>query len=96
MDMHDSMYSHHHTQLVYLVVLSSIIILGRSGGYPYWVILGSLVLSVSFIGGMAVFEEETDGSKLWIPSGSDIIWQQEWVAKSFPSRISISDINKGV
>ncbi len=36
---------------------------------------------------MVKFEEETDGTKLWVAEGSDIIWQQEWISKSFPSRI---------
>ena len=57
------------------------------GSYPYFVIIGALILSGSFIAGMVVFESENDPSKLWIPAGSDLVWQQEWVTKSFPSRI---------
>lgn len=60
--------------------------------YPWYFLLGCLLGSGLCGIGLISFSEETNAFKLWVPSNSDFVANNEWLQQNFPPDTRFNNI----
>ena len=69
---------------IYVIFISNVL---TSLSYPVLFLLGSLMSTLILGLGLVSFREEHDLTKLWVPEGSRLRNNVEWVQENFPQQL---------
>ena len=64
----------------------------KIGSNPWWVLLGCAILSGLCGLGLIRYRSENNPFKLWIPSGSDFVKNNEWLEENFPPDVRYNNV----